>query len=104
EKRLVSYAADLALNASSRNNTEQQRVTRVRVSEGVMTHESEIREKKTYTFRNEDGAARTVVVEHPARAGYELRSETEPAESTAGWMRFRVTVEPKQTSSLVVEE
>jgi hypothetical protein len=69
-----------------------------------MTPESEIREKKTYTFRNEDSSSRTVVVEHPARAGFELRSQIEPAESTAGWMRFRVTVAPKQTASLVVEE
>ena len=104
EKRLVSYAADLALNASSRNTTEQQRVTRVRVSQGVMTHESEVREKKTYTIRNEDTAPRLVIVEHPVRAGYELRSEARPAETTADWMRFRMQVAPKQTAVLVVEE
>jgi len=104
EKRLVSYATDLAVNASSRNSSEQQRVVRVRVSEGMMVHESEVREKKTYTFRNEDSARRTVIVEHPARAGYELRSETAPAESTAGWMRFRLPVEAKQTAALVIEE
>jgi len=104
EKRLVSYAADLAVNASSRNNSEQQRVVRCRVSEGMMVHESEVREKKTYTFRNEDSSRRIVIVEHPARAGYELRSETAPVESTAGWMRFRLPVEPKQTASLVIEE
>lgn len=104
EKRLVSYATDLALNVSSRNSSEQQRVSRVRVSGGVMTHESEIREKKTYTFRNEDGAGRAVIVEHPVRTGYELRSETAPVESTPGWMRFRVPVDSKQTAGLVVEE
>ena len=104
EKRLVSYATDLALNASSRNTTEQQRVTRVRVSQGVMTHESAVREKKTYTIRNEDTAPRLVIVEHPVRAGYELRSEARPAETTADWMRFRMQVAPKQTAVLVVEE
>jgi len=104
EKRLVSYATDLALNASSKNSSEQERVTRVRVIRGVMTHEREVREKKTYTFRNEDTSPRTVIVEHPARIGYDLRSEMRPIESTAGWMRFRVPVESKQTTSLVVEE
>jgi hypothetical protein len=104
EKRLVSYAMDLALNASSRNSTEQQRVTRVRVSRGVMTHENEIRERKTYTFRNEDSSGRTVIVEHPARTGYKLRSEIQPVETTAGWMRFRLQVEPKHTASLVIDE
>ncbi|HEV2690886.1 MAG TPA: carboxypeptidase regulatory-like domain-containing protein, partial [Bryobacteraceae bacterium] len=102
EKRLVSYAVDLALNASSKQGSEQQRVSRVKVSHGVMTHVSEIREKKTYTFRNEDNAARTVIVEHPVRIGYALRNEIQPAEITNGWMRFRVPVDPKQTATLVV--
>jgi hypothetical protein len=104
EKRLVSYATDLALNASSRKATEQQRVSRVRVSHGVMTHENEIREKKTYTFRNEDTSARSVIIEHPVRTGYTLRSQTQPVETTAVWMRFRMQVEPKQTAALEVEE
>jgi hypothetical protein len=104
EKRLVSYATDLALNASSKQNGEQQRVTRVRISRGVMTHESEVREKKTYTFRNEDTSARSVIVEHPVRSGYTLRSAVQPAETTAAWMRFRLEVGAKQTAQLVIEE
>jgi hypothetical protein len=104
EKRLISYATDLAVNASSRNTTEQQRISKVLISRGVMTHETEIREKKTYTFRNEDSAPRTVIVEHPVRPGYEMRSENRPIETSAGWMRFRLQVDPKQTASLVVEE
>jgi hypothetical protein len=104
EKRLASYATDLALNASSKNTTEQQRVTRVTVTHGMLTQRSEIREKKTYTFRNEDSEARQVIVEHPVRAGYELRGDARPVETTAGWMRFRVQAEPKQTATLVVEE
>jgi hypothetical protein len=104
EKRLGSYATDLALNVSSRNTIERQRVTRVRFNRGTMIQESEVREKKTYTFRNEDTAARTVIVEHPVRQGYQLCSDIQPAETTAAWKRFRVPVESKQTTSLIVEE
>jgi hypothetical protein len=104
EKRLVSYATDLALNVSSTEGSEQERVTRVRVHRGVMTQESEVREKKTYTFRNEDSSPRTVVVEHPVRSGYELRSAARPVETTAAWMRFRLEAGAKQTAALVVEE
>ncbi len=104
EKRLVSYAVDLAVNASSKLANEQQRVTHVRVSRGLMTHTSETREKKTYTFRNEDTDARTIVVEHPVRPGYELRGDARPDETTAAWMRFRLHLAPKETNSLVVEE
>ena len=104
EKRLGSYATDLALNVSSRNTIERQRVTRVRFNRGTMIQESEVREKKTYTFRNEDTTARTVIVEHPVRQGYQLCSDIQPAETTAAWKRFRVPVESKQTTSLIVEE
>ena len=104
EKRLASYATDLALNVSSTLGSEQERVTRVRVHRGVMTQESEVREKKTYTFRNEDSSPRTVVVEHPVRSGYELRSAARPVETTAAWMRFRLEMGAKQTAALVVEE
>jgi hypothetical protein len=104
ERRLVSYAIDLALTAGSKNTTDAQRVTRVRIFKGVMTQESEMREYKTYTFRNQDSTARSVIVEHPVRAGYKLRGSVQPVESTADWLRFRVAVEPQQTVSLEVEE
>jgi len=104
EKRLFSYATDLAVNASSRTGSEQERVSRVRINRGTMTQESEIREKKTYTFRNEDSKPRTIIVEHPARTGYVLRGDAHPAETTVDWLRFRLPVDPKQTASLVVEE
>ena len=104
EKRLISYATDLALNVRAKQASEAQRVSQVLVSHGVMTQMSEIRESKTYTFRNEDSSPRTVIVEHPVRTGYTLRSEIQPAETSAGWMRFRVQVAPKQTASLVVDE
>jgi hypothetical protein len=104
EKRLVSYASDLALNVNAKQSSDRQRITRVVIDKGVMKHMSELREKKTYTFRNEDSTPRTVIVEHPARPGYELRSDAKPTESTAAWMRFRLSVAPKQTSDLIVEE
>ena len=104
EKRLISYATDLALNVRSKQGSEAQRVSQVLVSHGVLTHMSEMRESKTYTFRNEDSSPRTVILEHAVRTGYTLRSEAQPAETSAGWMRFRLQVPPKQTASLEIDE
>ncbi len=104
EKRLVSYAADLALTVSSKQSSEAERVTRVRISHGVMTQQSELREKKIYTFRNEDASPRTVIVEHPVRSGYALRGPTQAVETTADWMRFRLEVGAGQTAALEVAE
>jgi hypothetical protein len=104
EKRLVSYATDLALNVSARSSTDRQRVARVVVAKGILTLHSEIQEARTYTFRNEDSAARTVIVEHPVRPGYGLRGDVQPVETTSAWMRFRLNVDSKQSASLVVNE
>lgn len=104
EKRLVSFASDIALHASSQDTREHHRATRLVVSRGVLAYTTELREKKTYTFRNEDSHPRTVIVEHPVRTGYELRSASKPIETTARWMRFSLQVGPKESKSLEVEE
>ncbi len=104
EKRLISYATDLALTAGARNDAEQQRVSHVKIEHGVMTRTNEIRAKRIYTLRNQDSSPRTVILEHPVRPGYRLVSEAKPAETTPAWMRFRVPIDPKQTASFVVEE
>ncbi len=104
EKRLISYATDLAVTASARQTVEPQRVAHVKVSRGVMVQTAEQRESKTYTFRNTDSTARVVLVEHPVRSGYELRSAVKPVETTANWMRFRLSVDPGKTATLLVEE
>jgi len=104
EKRLVSYATDLALNVNTGSSVERERVARVLINRGVMVQESEVREKKIYTFRNEDTGPRTVIVEHPVRLGYQLCSDVQPVETTAAWKRFRLPVDSKETKSLVVEE
>jgi hypothetical protein len=104
EKRLLSYAIDLGMVVDSKQESDSQRVTRVRILRGLMIHTSELRERKTYTVRNEDTAARTVVIEHPARPGWKLAKDLTPAETTPSYHRFRVSVEPKKTTALVVNE
>jgi hypothetical protein len=53
---------------------------------------------------NRDTSARTVVIEHPTRPGWQLGDGTEPAESTASFHRFRLNAEPKKTTIVSVEE
>ena len=104
EKRLISYAVDLAVTAGAKNETESTFVRQARINKGVLIFTSEIREKKTYTFRNQDTAPRMVIVEHPVRSNYKLVEGAEPAESTAAWRRFRLPLAAKETGELVVRE
>jgi hypothetical protein len=105
EKRLLSYAADLGVLVDSKLKSDNQRVTKVIIQHGVMTQSTQERQENTYTIRNRDTSPRTVVIEHPARAGWKLTDDDpKTAESSASFHRFRLTLEPKKTTSLVVKE
>jgi hypothetical protein len=105
EKRLLSYASDLALLVDAKHDAaDPERVTSLRIARGVIIMQRELREKRTYTIRNEDSKARTVVIEHPNRAGWKLTSAASPDETAANVYRFRVQAPPKASASLVVEE
>ena len=105
ERRLLSYATDLGMLVRATGLGAPQRNTRVRIAHGVMIRTSELREKKTYTLRNEDTSARTLIVEHPARIGWNLSADSpKPEETSLGSYRFRVKVPPKQTSTLEISE
>ncbi len=104
EKRLLSYAADSGVLVEHRNAYQSQRVTKVVIVHGTMMQSTQERAEVTYTIRNRDTAARTVVIEHPARAGWKLTDDETPAETSASFHRFRMAVEPHKTASLTVKE
>ncbi len=103
-RRLVSYAADLGLLVDATTDRAPQRVSRIRIARGTMIQQSEQRQRVTYTVRNEDTTPRVVIVEHPAPEGWNLADGAKPEESSAGWHRFRVSVEPKKTAVLTVSD
>ena len=74
------------------------------IAHGIMTQTTQERSERTYTARNRDSAPRVLVIEHPARAGWKLASDATPVESTASYHRFKMTIEPQKTATLVVKE
>ncbi|MGA9979707.1 MAG: hypothetical protein WBQ08_13880 [Candidatus Sulfotelmatobacter sp.] len=104
EKRILSYAADLGVLVDAKQKAENQHVTKVIIAHGTMTQMTQERQENTYTIRNRDTSPRTVVIEHPARPGWKLTDDETPAESSASFHRFRLTVEPKKTTELTVKE
>jgi hypothetical protein len=104
EKRLLSYAVDLALQVSWSTGTEQQRVDRVEILRGIMKMERKLTEKHSYIVRNNDEKPRTLIIEHPVRGGWKLIDTPAPAESTTSHYRFRVEAAPQTTTELTVRE
>ena len=105
EKRLISYAADLGVRVNESVESQPQKVTRVRISRGVMFQTRELRQSTTYTVRDDDTTPRVVLIEHPLRAGWTLAKDAPtPAEKTSSVYRFRVQLKPKETAKLKITE
>jgi hypothetical protein len=105
EKRLVSYAIDLGVRVDKKIEGTPQRVTHVRIVRGEMIQTSEMRQKTTYTIRNDDATSREVLIEHPLRPGWRIaESGSHPEETTSTVGRFRVSVNPKTTQTLELNE
>jgi hypothetical protein len=104
ERRIMSYAADLGVLVDAKQKADNQRVTKVVIAHGTMTQSTQERQENSYTIRNRDTSTRTLVIEHPARPGWKLADDAKPAESSASFHRFRLTLEPKKTTTLVVKE
>jgi hypothetical protein len=105
ERRLLSYATDLGMIVRAAGSAWPLRYSRVLIGHGVMIRMGEEREKMVYTIRNEDAAPRTLIIEYPLRAGWNLSKETmQPEETTASAYRFRVAIGAKQSTTLEVIE
>ena len=104
ERRLLSYAMDIGLNVDAKGDSVPSQVTKVEVSHGVVIQQTEERQRRIYTVRNENTDPRVVVIEHPVRAGWKLGGTLTATETTAAWYRFRVEIAAKTTSMLTVDE
>ncbi len=103
DKRLISYGVDLGTRITTRFRSDRAVVREVHLRRGVLETRSAVRERKTYSIKNVEAKPKTVIVEHPARAGYELVSP-EAAEKTATAYRFQAQVGPRDSTELTVIE
>jgi hypothetical protein len=103
ESRLIGYAVDQGTSISSNDAFERQRVERVVVSGGSLRLSYKMVEKTVYKIRNNNDAARILVLEVPIRNGWKLTSAP-PEETSANFYRFRVEVKPKSATDFPVHE
>jgi hypothetical protein len=89
DKRLISYAVDLGTRVTTQFDSSRELVREIHVNRGLLTARLAVDETKTYTIRNVDQKAKTLIIEHPERTGYKLIS-LKPAETTTNAYRFEV--------------
>ncbi len=103
DKRLISYAVDLGTRITTAFDSESKFQREFHVSRGVLTAKNAQRETKTFTIRNVDPEAKTIIIEHPVRPGYKLVGMT-ATETTADKYRFEVAAAADSTSKFAIVE
>jgi len=103
DKRLISYGVDLGTRISTAWDSSSEMVREIHLRRGVLTTRSAIDETKTYTIKNVDAKAKTLIIEHGERAGYKLLNQ-KPVEKTANAYRFEVKLAASGTEAFPVTE
>ncbi len=104
DKRLISYGVDLGTRITTAWDSARDVVREIHFRRGVLTTRSAVEETKTYTIKNVDAKAKTLIIEHAQRPGYKLLNAEKPAEITANAYRFEVKLAPSAEATFVVRE
>ncbi len=107
DDRLISYAVDLGTEVETKSKRAPDHLTSLRIQHGMVIRTDRIREEKTYTATNRTGQERTLWIEHPYRADFDLVSKDKPVERTSDVYRFELKLPAKAKASVsqtIVEE
>jgi hypothetical protein len=104
ERRLLSYAIDLGTEVQAVPESDNGRITSVKVVKGIIYTKTKVKDSKTYTIANRNDTDRVVMLEHPNRTDFSLTSKDKPWETAADVHRFKVTAPAGKTTKYTVSE
>jgi hypothetical protein len=103
DKRLISYAVDLGTRITEAFGNKAALVREFHANRGILITKMAAEETRTYTIRNVDQKAKTLIVEHPLRPQYTLLNR-KPAEKTASAYRFEIQLAAGASQEFAVSE
>jgi hypothetical protein len=102
ETRLLSYAIDLGTEVAPEASNTPDALLKVKAYKGILYASFKVRQSKTYVIKNRSEHERTVLIEHPFRADWQLVSPAKPAERARDVYRFEVAAAPNKTMKQVL--
>jgi hypothetical protein len=103
EKSLVSYGVDYDIQIAGKQQSQPETTVRLTVSKGVAVLFMEAVQTTNYEIRNKGIDKKTLIVEHPRQNNRTLKG-ADPFETTDSFYRFRVALNPGQSTTLPVPE
>jgi hypothetical protein len=104
EKKLISYALDLACDVSADGEAQPEEIVSMRIARGTMFLQRRYLDETRYRLISRRAAEKELIVEHPIRPGWDLVEPREKPEKTAGLYRFRVALRADGEQSFTVRE
>jgi hypothetical protein len=103
EERLLSYAVDLGTEVKPEVTADSGRLTHVKAVKGTL-YTTQLRETKTYTFRDLNPQGRAVPIGHPVRDQFQLVDTTMLVQTARCAYRFEVQVPVGKSATQAVTE
>jgi hypothetical protein len=102
--RLLSYAVDQQMQINATNSRQDTTIQTGKIVKGVLHLTRKHVFTQEYVVENKADKDRTVIIEHPFRAGWKLVESPQPMETTETLYRFKDAVASGKTARLAVKE
>jgi hypothetical protein len=90
DKRFISYGVDLGTRISTNLDSRNDAVRELHAHNGLLISKAAQVQKKSYSVHNVDARAKTLIIEHPVRAGFDLIDTAKPIETARDVYRFEM--------------
>ncbi|HTB11517.1 MAG TPA: hypothetical protein VK752_08100 [Bryobacteraceae bacterium] len=104
DKRLISYGVDLGTRITTKFDSSQHVVREIHCYHGNLTSKYAMEEVRTFTIKNVDPKAKTLLIEHPQRQGYKLLEPAKATETTPNANRFEVKLAASANDTFALRE
>jgi hypothetical protein len=104
QERLLSYGIDQDVLVDPAAATSSDTLMTATIAKGVLKLKLLTVMNQEYLFQNKAGREKTIVLEHPVTAGFELKDPAKPLEKTDTLYRFQTKVPAKATGKFVVRQ
>jgi hypothetical protein len=102
DKRLIGYAVDYGARITTRYGSQNSVIKEIHASCGVLHVRTGLLQNRTYTAKNVDAKAKLMMIEYPARPGFDVLQPS-PVEKTTSAYRFQMELPANGTKALTVQ-
>ncbi len=104
EKKLISYALDLACDVKVERDQKPEEIVSLKINRGTLLVERKLVSDTAFKLSSKRTAPRKAIVEAPVNSGWNLVEPKEAPEKTADLYRFRLDLPPGKTTTLNLRE